>query len=116
MDERHGNSMGALWFFSALVLMALFISAAAQGELTPGHLLITVMILGLDVAGTLYFLARDARESEPGKTKRRDVETLLDNLSDEELRDLKQRLAALDTPRSDTLDYLDDDGEMVLRR
>lgn len=119
-DESRRTLIGGLWFFASIVLAALFISAAAQKELTTGHIVLAVAILGLVVAGTLSFLygKGTARSVEGEKAKREqvDVESLLRSLSDEERAELKQRLEAGDLDEGAVLDHVDDDGEIVWRR
>ncbi len=113
-SEQRSALTGGLWVVSAIVLGALFISAAAQGELTPGHMLLAFVILGLAVAGTFVVLYRIDKESEQTKAKRQRIDSLLDNLSDEEIFELKQRLADADSPDAPVVDYVGDDGELVL--
>ncbi len=114
-EDSRATLTGALWFFSALSLVALFISAAAQGELTSGHMLLALMILGLAVGGTPFLLRMKDSGAEQEKAKRQQLDLLLDALSAEERLELKQRLA--DGEESEAvLDHLSDDGELVFRR
>jgi ABC-type bacteriocin/lantibiotic exporter with double-glycine peptidase domain len=114
IDEYRASMIGGLWFFSALVLGALFISAGAQGELTPGHILLALIILGLAVTGTLA-LWYGGGQAQQAKAKRQRLDNLLNTLSEEELIALKERLADSDHQEKTMLD-LDDDGELVWRR
>lgn len=111
MSENKSSLIGALWLFSSLVLVGLFVSAAAQNGLTSDHMLLTFVILGLAVAGTLGLMFGVDFGDEQTKTKRQRIESMLDDLSAEERAELKQRLAEDDA----ILDYVDDDGELVLR-
>ncbi len=113
-DDRL-TSAGALWFFSTVALAALFISAAAQGELTVGHIILALVILGLAVAGTVFFLHGINSETRQTKEKRQRIDSILYNMSDEELIELKQRFSDGDFREETVLDYMGDDGELVLR-
>lgn len=109
MDEDRSTLMGALWFFTAVTLVALFISAAVQRGLTTGHIILTLVILGVSVVGTIYF----SRIQQP-KAKRQSFEAMLHSLSDEERIALLRRLS--DDRRETILDYMDDDGELTSRK
>lgn len=113
-DENRMTMTGGLWFFSALVLGALFISAGAQGELTSGHILLALLILGLAVSGTVALLYGGS-QAQQAKAKRQRLDDLLNTLSDEELIALQERLADSDHQEKTVLD-LDDDGELMWRR
>jgi hypothetical protein len=111
-EDTRATLTGGLWFLSAFVLVALFISAAAQGELTTAHIVLASVILALAViASPILLRMKDSDE----KSKRR-VDRVLDDLSDEELIELKRRLAGVDERAGSIADYLDDDGELVRRR
>ncbi len=114
-EESRATLMVGLWLLSAIVLAALFISAAAQGDLTPGHIALALILLGLAVAGTLLLVNLKDRETEQGKAKRQRIDNMLSDLSDEELLELKQRLSDVDINDDTILDYVGDDGEMALR-
>jgi hypothetical protein len=104
------------WFLSAIVLGTLFISAAAQGELTAGHLGFAIVILALVVIATPFLSRWKSAEPEAVKSKRQRIDTMLRDMSDEELDDLRQRLST-ETPSKDSiLNYLGSDGELVGRR
>ena len=109
-EESRSTLTFALWLFTGVVLVALFISAAAQGELTPAHVVLASVLLGLAVVGTPLILRMKASDEKP---KRR-VDALLDNLSDDDLLELKRRLA--DVEDEPLADYVGDDGELVRRR
>ncbi|NDJ63096.1 MAG: hypothetical protein GYB67_18395 [Chloroflexi bacterium] len=115
-DEQRASLTGGLWFFSALALMALFISAAVQRELTFGHVVIAFVILALDVVGTVYFSSLRTREAAQDKAKGQRIDGLLHDLSDEELIILRQRLLDVDPQRETIANYLEDDGELALRK
>ena len=115
-EEIRGNLTIALWFVSALVLGALFISAAAQGILTPGHIALALVILALAAIGTTFLWRQPGGETQQAKAKRQRVDSLLRDMSAEELIDLKQRLTDGDLSEATTTDYLGDDGELVERR
>lgn len=113
-DTRAGLT-GTLWFLSTVVLVALFISAAAQGEFTPGHVVFAFVLLALTVGATPILLRWQGGQAQQEKAKRQGIEALLRDMSTEDLIELKQRLADVDDHEATTLDYLDDDGELVLR-
>ena len=114
-DEVRASLLGGLWFLTALVLVALFISAAAQGELTPAHIGLTFVFLALAIGGTPLVLRWNGSQAQQEKMKRQRLETMLRDMSPEELAELKQRLADSDDLEASTLDHLSDDGELVLR-
>jgi hypothetical protein len=115
-EESRATLTGVLWFFSAIALVALFISAAAQGELTPGHMAIAFTILALAIVGTPYLLRMKEGETEQEKAKQRRVDSLLRDLSDEDLIELKQRLSEEDYSVEKLVGSVGDDGERVARR
>ncbi len=116
-EKNRGNFIFVLWFFSTIVLAGLFISATAQGELTSAHVTLALVIMGLALAGTTYLL----RQKEPEiqrpaeKAKRLNVDSVLSELSDEELVELKQRLSESNYSVETLVNSLGDDGETVLR-
>ena len=114
-DTRSTMTIG-LWFLSAIVLGALFISAAAQAELTSAHIGLAVVILTLAVSGTLYFLRGMPGEPQQEKTKRQRMDKLLGDMTDDDLLELKRRLADVDDSKEANRIYIDDDGELVRRR
>jgi hypothetical protein len=115
-EESRGNLMIALWFVSALVLGALFISAAAQGVLTLGHILLAFVILALAAVGTTFIWRWQDEDAQPAKAKRQRIDRLLKEMSDEKLNELKRRLSDGDFSDESIKDYLGDDGELVQRR
>lgn len=103
-----------MWFISAVVLAALFISAAAQGELTAGHFGLALVILLLAAVATPFLSRWKESDTELVKSKRQRIDNMLRDMSDEELLELKQRLST--DNYSDVLEHLGDDGELVERR
>ena len=114
-EDTRSNMIGAVWFFATITLVALFISAGVQGELTFWHFVLACVILGLTVAATPLLFRWTAQQADGEKSKRPDFDTMLSDMSDEELLELKQRLEMLDPEQTDTLDYVGDDGELVMR-
>jgi hypothetical protein len=114
-EDSRATLTGALWFFSALALVALFISAAAQGELTSGHILLAFTILGLAVGGTPFLLRMKDSSAEQDKMKRRRLDNLLRDRSDEDRFELKRCLADVDDNEASILDLVGDDGELMRR-
>ena len=104
-----------LWFFSAVVLGALFISAAAQGELTMLHVSLAAAILCLVVIATPLLARWKDTETSREKEKREHIDNILRDMSDEELIVLKQRLSTDNLPDDKIVDYLGSDGELVSR-
>lgn len=115
-EETRGTLFIGLWFLSAVVLAALFISAAAQGELTPGHMVLAFVVLALAVAGTLFVSSQKNAEVQETKAKRRRLDNLLHNLDDDDIAELKRRLLDVDDRETLLSDYVGDDGELNLRR
>src|SRR5262245_40364340 len=114
-QEIRGNLTVALWFLSALVLVALFISAAAQGEVTSAHIVLASVILAFAVTGTSSLLRLTTSDSQQAKSKRQRIDRLLLDLSDEELVELKKHLSDGNSDDDSALEYLGDDGELVRR-
>ncbi len=113
-DDMRAPLIGALWFCSSIVLVALFISAAAQGELMVAHILIAVVILALVVVGSWYLMRSTANTTELEKVKRQSIDTLLRDMDDDDLIELKRRLSEEEVRGVDVLlDYLEDDGELA---
>ena len=105
-----------LWFISALVLGALIISAAVQGELTAGHMGLALVILLLAAIATPFLSRWKDGEAQIMKAKRQRIDNMLRDMSDEELLELKQRLSTGDYDEESILEVLGDDGELVQRR
>jgi hypothetical protein len=107
---------GMMWFFSTIVLAALFISATAQGELTIGHLAFAFAILALVIIATPLLARWKEGEKSLEKSKRQRIDTMLRDMSDEDLLELKQRLSTGSINEENILDYLGEDGELVVRK
>ncbi|NDJ77579.1 MAG: hypothetical protein GYB65_15115, partial [Chloroflexi bacterium] len=119
MSEDRGERLtSGLWFFSAVVLATLFISAAAQGELTRGHILLAFAILGLAVAGTVVLLFGqdgNTQNTRQTKAKRNQIDGMLRGMNDQELAALQQRLTSGDFREETVVEHVGDDGELVWR-
>lgn len=115
-EERRGVLTIGLWFLSAIVLAALFIAAAAQGALTSAHVALASVMLTLATGGTISIWRMKDGETQNEKTKRRGLDNLLRDLSDDELAELKHRLIDGGTDKENIKDYLEDDGEIRQRR
>jgi uncharacterized membrane protein len=115
MSER-AFLIAILWFFSSIVLGALFISAAAQGELTILHSSLALAIIALVVFASLLLTRWKSSETEEQKAKRQHIDTLLRDMSDEQLVTLKKRLASGELDDEQFSDYLESDGELVGRK
>lgn len=117
MSEDSGSTLtGGLWFFSTIVLAALFISAAAAGELTAMHVLLALVILSLAVVGTVYLFRSIHHNTQDEKTKRQLIDSLLGTMSVDDLSALEQRLTEHKFREESLGDYLGDDGELVRRK
>jgi hypothetical protein len=116
-EDTRATLTGVLWFFSAVALVGLFISAAAQGELTAAHLALAFTILALAIIGTPYLLRWKDSGTEQEKAKRERIDSLLRDMSDDDLAELKRRLSDVDASDKISVDSLiGDDGETILRR
>jgi hypothetical protein len=114
-EQNRATATVGLWVLSAIVLSALFISAAAQGELTPGHMLLAFVILACAIGGTVFTMLWKGSEQQE-KAKRQHIDSLLHDISDEELIELKRRLEDARFDDVTEVDPLDDSGEARLRQ
>lgn len=115
-DELRASLMGGLWVVVGIVLAALFISAAAQGVLSTAHVILAIVLLAFGVVGTYFvWTALDPNQSGAEKAKRERIDTMLRDMSDEELLALKNRLSDGDVSEDTILDFIGDDGELVTR-
>ncbi|GEM_PF-3492526 len=115
-EERRATLTIGLWFLSAIVLAALFISAAAQGNLTSSHTELATILLILATGGTFAIWRMKDLQMTEEKTKRRRLDNLLHDLSDDELTELKNRLVGDDARLGSITNYLGDDGEIKQQR
>lgn len=104
-----------LWFMSAVVLAVLFLSAGFQGELTILHVSLAAAILSIAVIATPLLARWKDGASTLEKSKRERIDTMLRDMSDEDLVELKERLATGTITDENILDYLSSDGELVNR-
>jgi len=114
--ENRATLIFILWLFSALVLGALFISAGMQGELTAAHTALAFTIIVAAIVGTPFLLRTTVNEAGSEKAKQHRIDTVLRDLSDDEIAELRNRL--IDSNRDDEAirAALGDDGEIVRRR
>lgn len=116
MNEKRYELLAGLWFFCAVPLGLLFLSAATQDGLTLFHFILALTLIGIAVGGTpimIHLLNNDASTQE--KSKRERIDTMLRDMSDDELIDLKQRLSDGDYSDETILDFIGDDGELVTK-
>lgn len=113
--ENRATLLFILWFFSALVLGALFISAGMQGELTGAHTALAFTVLLAAILGTPYILRTTVVETSTEKNKQHSLDTMLSELSDDALYELRRRLTSIDTDDEATRAALGDDGELIRR-
>ena len=113
-DKQRLDIIAMIWFIMSIALSALFISAAAIGELTPMHLVITLILTGIPLVmtGFIWFGIKSSDDRE--KAKRENLEFALKNLSNTELKVLKERLAASEIDDEMLYVHLVDDGELML--
>ncbi len=104
-----------MWFMSVILLVGIFIGAGIQGEFTPWHVGFALTILLLAVSATPIFLRWNFTDETQEKSKRERIDMMLRDMSDEDLMELKQRLTDGDMTDESIMDYLSDDGELVLR-
>ena len=104
-----------MWFMSVILLVGIFIGAGIQGEFTAWHGGFAITILLVAISATPIFLRLNFRGEQQEKSKRERIDTMLRDMSDEDLMELKQRLSDGDMTDESILDYLSDDGELVLR-
>jgi hypothetical protein len=64
-EESRSTLIFILWLFTAVVLVALFISAASQRELTAGHLAFASALLAIAAAGTPYIMRQPIIGEKP---------------------------------------------------
>lgn len=118
MDDAKVNISVILimWFLATVMLAALFIGAGLQGEFTLFHTVFASIIFVLALIGTplAYFGLRE-EEIDTAKAKRERIDMMLRDMSDDELLELKQRLSTGDYSEDSLLDYVSDDGELVMR-
>ena len=114
-EESRTSLLGLLWIISAFTLGAIFIGSAVLGELTSWHVIFAFTVLGIATTGTFTLLRLKDDNIQYEKAKREDLDSMLGNLSDDELKALKRRLSDVDDENQSLIDYLGDDGEFVAR-
>ena len=117
MSDNRYELLAGLWFFCAVPLGLLFLSAATQDGLTIFHFILALTLIGIAVGGTpimIHLLNNDVSKQE--KTKRERIDTMLRDMSDDELLELKQRLSDGDYSDDTILDFIGDDGELVTQK
>src|SRR5262245_29442940 len=108
-----------LWGSMAVALFGLFISGGMADGLTAIHLMIAIVLIGAAVGMTGFlwrsgnFETSGLQEQHKEKVKRDRIESVLRNLSNEELTALKKRLSTGAIDDDVLYDYLGDDGELV---
>ena len=108
-----------IWASIAVALFGLFLSGGMAGGLTVIHLAIAIVLIGAVVGMTGFlwrsgnFEASDMQEQYNEKAKRDRIESVLRNLSNDELTALKKRLSTGAIDDDVLYDYLGDDGELV---
>jgi hypothetical protein len=115
-EQSRVQLIGVMWFFTGIALAALFISAAAIRELTTGHIAIAFAILGLVGIASPFLLRWKGDESAQEKAKQGRIDKLLNDMSDDELVELKRRLSSVDVDDDMVVHSVGDDGELVRRK
>jgi hypothetical protein len=114
--ENRATLIFILWLFSALVLGALFISAGMQGELTGAHTAIAFTIIAAAIIGTPFLLRTTVNEAGSEKAKQHRIDTVLRDLSEDEVAELRKRLIDSESDEEALRTALGDDGELIRRR
>lgn len=114
MDAETRSSLAVmLWIVSGLTIGAIF-CAASIGTFTLWHALFAFITLGLAIGGTPIMLNWQS-DTELEKAKRQRIDNLLRDMSDDDLVALKQRLSDGNVGEDSILDFISDDGELVVR-
>lgn len=118
MNETRPTLLIAIWFLSTIVLATLFISAGIMGDFTTAHIFFATVILALAVAGTGIILRWKDNDQRAPQEKAKGVRTydLFNNMSDDEILELKRRLSDVDLSQATLANTLGDDGEIVQQR
>lgn len=104
-----------IWTANAIAMALLFISSIFSGGLSVAHVILGVVIALVAFVSTAVVWGDDPETdtAAAAKAKRSRVDVLLDNLSDEDLDTLRERL--IDRSADDSYG-VGDDGELVRRR
>ena len=86
-----------------------------QGELTLAHTALAFTIIVAAIMGTPYLLRITMNEDGTEKAKQRRIDTMLRDLSNEDLAELRKRLMDADPDGQPIRAALGDDGEIVRR-
>jgi hypothetical protein len=114
--ETQIATVSGIWFGAVILMATLFISAGLQGAFTITHFVFVGLILILAIIGTPLAILGTRVDSDVAKSKRQRIDTMLQDMSDDELLELKQRLTSGDYTEEALLDYIADDGELIMRR
>ena len=115
-EERRGVLTIGLWFLSAIVLVALFISAGMQGELTAAHVAFASVILLLATAGTATLWRMKDSPLDYEKSKRVEQDTFFHESHIDDFASIDHHMIENETNNDAIKTYLDDDGELTLRQ
>ena len=113
MSERSRITlMRSLWFISALTLGAILIGAIGLGGATTWLIALSVAVLSLATLGTVTILRLDD-DYALEKAKRTAVDTMLQDMTNEDLQALRQRLSDEQSLRQTNRDHLEDGEEIT---
>ncbi|MGB1286691.1 MAG: hypothetical protein ACPG7F_09185 [Aggregatilineales bacterium] len=115
VEDKRVAAILMVCFIFSIPMTGLFISAAAAQAFTALHFIsmLVLMTLMLGISGVVWYLSEQTHLEDGEKAKRDRLEHVLRNLSDAELKMLKQRLT--DNTIDDEMLYahLTDDGEIA---
>lgn len=115
-EERRDVLTIGLWFLSAIVLVALFISAGLQGELTAAHLAFASVMLLLATVGTVTLWRMKDSVTQYEKSKRHEHDAYFHDSHADEHTGLDHHLIEENADHESMSTYLDDDGEIRQQR
>ena len=116
-ESKHSGIILSMmvWFLATILLAAIFIGSGLQGEFTTAHMIFASIVLGLATIATPLVIYATRDKEDIGKLKRQRIDTMLQDMSDDELLELKKRLSDGDYNEESLLEYVSDDGELVFR-
>lgn len=118
MDKHKETQIAAIsgiWLGAVILFAALFISAGLQGAFTVTHYIFAALILVMASLGTGAAIYGIRDNKDIAKAKRQRIDTMLRDMSDGDLLELKQRLAEGDYTEESLLDLVADDGELIIQ-
>ena len=111
-EENRQKLLRSLWFMSALTLGAILIGAIGLGGPTAWLITLSIAVLSLAAIGTAAILRLDDGYAIE-KAKRRDINRMLREMTDNDLYQLRQRLSDEHSVRQLGEDNLYEEGEIA---